>query len=141
MDVAKLVEATLSGMGYELVDLEVSGRGLMRIFMDKPEGITLEDCERVSNQLLRLFTVENVAYERLEVSSPGLDRALKKEADFVRFAGHKVQLKVRVPMQNRKNFVGIIGEVKAGIMQLDVEGSLVAIELSNVDKARLVPTF
>jgi ribosome maturation factor RimP len=75
------------------------------------------------------------------VSSPGLDRALKKEADFVRFAGHKVQLKVRVPMQNRKNFVGIIGEVKEGIMQLDVEGSLVTIELSNVDKARLVPTF
>ncbi len=141
MDVAKLVETTLAGMGYELVDLEMSGRGLMRIFMDKPEGITLEDCERVSNQLLRLFTVENVAYERLEVSSPGLDRALKKEADFVRFAGHKVQLKVRVPMQNRKNFVGIIGEVNEGMMQLDVEGSLVAIELSNVDKARLVPVF
>ncbi len=141
MDVAKLVETTLAGMGYELVDLEMSGRGLMRIFMDKPEGITLEDCERVSNQLLRLFAVENVAYERLEVSSPGLDRALKKEADFVRFAGHKVQLKVRVPMQNRKNFVGIIGEVKEGMMQLDVEGSLVVIELSNVDKARLVPVF
>ena len=141
MDVAKLVETTLAGMGYELVDLEMSGRGLMRIFMDKPEGITLEDCERVSNQLLRLFAVENVAYERLEVSSPGLDRALKKEADFVRFAGHKVQLKVRMPMQNRKNFVGTIGEVKEGMMQLDVEGSLVAIELSNVDKARLVPVF
>jgi ribosome maturation factor RimP len=141
MDVAKLVETTLAGMGYELVDLELSGRGLMRVFMDKPDGITLEDCERVSNQLVRLFTVENVVYERLEVSSPGLDRALKKESDFVRFAGQKAQIKVRMPMEGRKNFVGILGEVKDGVVQLDMDGSLVAIELSNIDKARLVPTF
>lgn len=141
MDVAKLVETTLAGMGYELVDLEVSGRGLMRVFMDKPEGIAVEDCERVSNQLVRLFTVEGVDYERLEVSSPGLDRVLKKESDFVRFAGQKAQIKVRVPMAGRKKFVGIIGEVKDGVLQLDVEGSLVAIELSNIDKARLVPVF
>lgn len=141
MDVAKLVETTLAGMGYELVDLELSGRGLMRVFMDKPDGITLEDCERVSNQLVRLFTVENVVYERLEVSSPGLDRALKKEADFMRFAGQKAQIKVRMPMEGRKNFVGILGEVKDGVVQLDMDGSLVAIELSNIDKARLVPTF
>ena len=141
MDVAKLVETTLAGMGYELVDLELSGRGLMRVFMDKPDGIALEDCERVSNQLVRLFTVENVVYERLEVSSPGLDRALKKESDFVRFAGQKAQIKVRMPMEGRKNFVGILGEVKDGVVQLDMDGSLVAIELSNVDKARLVPVF
>lgn len=141
MDVAKLVETTLAGMGYELVDLELSARGLMRVFMDKSEGITLGDCERVSNQLVRLFTVEGVAYERLEVSSPGLDRVLKKEADFVRFAGQKAQIKVRVPMEGRKNFVGILGEVKDGVVQLDVDGSSVDIELSNMDKARLVPTF
>lgn len=137
----KLVETTLAGMGYELVDLEVSGRGLMRVFMDKPDGISVEDCERVSNQLVRLFTVEGVDYERLEVSSPGLDRVLKKEADFVRFAGQKAQIKVRIPMAGRKNFVGNIGEVKDGILQLDVDGSLVGIELSNLDKARLVPVF
>ncbi len=141
MDVAKLVETTLAGMGYELVDLELSGRGLMRVFMDKPEGISVEDCERVSNQLVRLFTVEGVDYERLEVSSPGLDRVLKKEADFVRFSGQKAQIKVRVPMEGRKNFVGIIGELKDGMLQLDLDGSLVTIELSNIDKARLVPVF
>lgn len=141
MDVTKLVDTTLAGMGYELVDLELSGRGLMRVFMDKPEGISVEDCERVSNQLVRLFTVEGVEYERLEISSPGLDRVIKKEADFVRFAGQKAQIKVRVPMAGRKNFVGIIGEVKDGILHLDVDGSLVAIELSNMDKARLVPVF
>jgi ribosome maturation factor RimP len=141
MDVAKLVETTLNGLGYELVDLEKSGRGLMRVYLDKPEGITLDDCELVSNQLTRLFMVEGVDFDRLEVSSPGLDRPLKKEDDFVRFGGQKAQLKLRMPLAGRKNFVGILGAVQNGVLQLDVEGSQVAIELSNVDKARLVPVF
>lgn len=137
----KLVEATVNGLGYELVDFERSGRGLLRVFIDKPEGISVDDCQAVSNQLTRLFLVENVDYDRLEVSSPGLDRALKKEADFVRFAGQKAQLKLRVPLAGRKNFVGIIDGVKDGVLQLDVDGSQVAIELSNLDKARLVPNL
>jgi ribosome maturation factor RimP len=141
MDVVKLVETTVVGLGYELVDFERSGRGMLRVFIDKPEGISVEDCQTVSNQLTRLFLVENVDYDRLEVSSPGLDRPLKKEADFVRFAGEKVQLKLRMPLAGRKNFVGIIGEVNAGMLKLDVEGSQVEIDLSNLDKARLVPTF
>jgi ribosome maturation factor RimP len=140
-DVAKLVETTVTGLGYELVDFEVSGRGMMRVLLDKPEGIALEDCERVSHQLTRLFTVENVDFDRLEVSSPGLDRPLKKEADFVRFAGSKVQLKLRMPLNGRKNFAGILGETVSGVAQLDVEGVQVAIDLANVDKARLVPVF
>jgi ribosome maturation factor RimP len=75
------------------------------------------------------------------VSSPGLDRPIKKEADFVRFVGQKAQIKLRMPLAGRKNFVGILGAVQNGVLQLDVEGSQVAIELSNVDKARLVPVF
>lgn len=141
MDVVKLVEKTVDGLGYELVDLERAGRGLLRVFIDKPDGISVDDCQLVSNQLTRLFMVENVDYERLEVSSPGLDRALKKEADFIRFAGQKAQIKLRMPIGNRKNFVGIIGSLEAGVLQLDVEGVQVEIELANVDKARLVPTF
>lgn len=167
MDVPHLVETTLEGMGYELVDLEISGRGMMRVFIDKPpvgalaaeqsgaeglgsggqgsgdalSGITLDDCERVSNQLTRLFTVEGVAYERLEVSSPGLDRPLKKEADFVRFRGERSSLKLRVPLDGRKNFVGVLGEVKDGMLELTVDGKQVEIALSNVDKARLSPEF
>ena len=139
MDVVKLVETTVNGLGYELVDFERSGRGLLRVFIDKPEGILVDDCQTVSNQLTRLFMVENVDYDRLEVSSPGLDRPLKKEADFVRFAGQQAQLKLRMPLAGRKNFVGTIGGVNDGILQLDVDGSQVAIELSNLDKARLVP--
>jgi ribosome maturation factor RimP len=139
MDVVKLVETAVNGLGYELVDLERSGRGMLRVFIDKPDGITVDDCQVVSNQLTRLFMVENVDYDRLEVSSPGLDRLLKKEADFVRFAGEKAQLKLRMPLAGRKNFVGVIGGVSDGILQLDVDGNQVAIELSNLDKARLVP--
>jgi len=141
MDVGKLVDATLTGLGYELVDLEVTGRGLMRVLMDKPAGITVEDCELVSNQLTRLFMVEGVNFDRLEVSSPGLDRPLKKEADFIRFCGQKAQLKLRMPLAGRKNFVGILGAVNDGILQFDMDGNQVVIELSNIDKARLVPVF
>ena len=151
MSVAEFVETTVVGLGYELVDLEVSGKGLMRVFLDKPAGgmpagdkptgITVEDCELVSRQLTRLFAVEGVDYSRLEVSSPGLDRPLKKEADFIRFRGEKVQLKLRLPLEGRKNFVGLLGEIQGGVLQLDVDGKLVLIDLSNLDKARLVPIF
>ena len=141
MDVEKLVETTISGLGFELVDLEMSGRGLMRIFMDKPGGITVDDCELVSKQLTRLFLVEAVDFDRLEVSSPGLDRVIKKEADFVRFRGEQVQLKVRVPLAGRRNFTGILGDVQHGVLQLDVGGNQILIELANLDKARLVPKF
>ncbi len=141
MDVARLIEGTLAGMGYELVDFEVSSRGLYRVFIDQPAGITLDDCERVSNQLTRLFTVEGVHYDRLEVSSPGLDRPLKKEADFVRFRGQKASIRLRIPLSGRKNFVGVLGELQDGGLQLEVDGAQVPIALSNVDKARLVPTF
>ena len=141
MDAGKLIETTVNGMGYELVDFERSGRGVLRVFIDKPEGISVEDCQVVSNQLTRLFLVENMDYVRLEVSSPGLDRVLKKEADFVRFAGEKVQIKLRIPLAGRKNFVGIVGAVSNSVLQLDVDGNPVAIELSNVDRARLVPIF
>ena len=141
MDVVKLVETTVTGLGYELVDFERSGRGMLRVFIDQPAGISVEDCQTVSNQLTRLFLVENVEYDRLEISSPGLDRPLKKTADFVRFAGQKTQIKLRMPQAGRKNFVGVIGEISDGILQLDVDGSPVAIELSNVDKARLVPNL
>ncbi len=141
MDVAKLIEVTVHGLGYELVDFERSGRGMLRVFIDKPEGISVEDCQIVSNQLTRLFMVENVDYDRLEVSSPGLDRPLKKEQDFVRFAGEKVQLKLRIPLGGRKNFVGVIGEIRGSVLQLEVEGKMIDIDLTNLDKARLVPTF
>ena len=102
MNLAELLERTLPPMGYELVDWEMSPGGrLVRIFIDKPDGaasqLNVDDCARVSNQLTRLFAVENVDFDRLEVSSPGLDRPLKKAADFVRFEGAEAELKLAAP--------------------------------------------
>jgi ribosome maturation factor RimP len=141
MDVARLVETTVTGLGYELVDFELSGRGLMRVLLDQAAGIAVKDCELVSHQLTRLFAVEGVDYGRLEVSSPGLDRPIKKEADFIRFRGKKAQLKLRIPLAGRKNFIGILGSLENGVLQLDVDDRQVLIELSNLDKAHLVPAF
>ena len=142
MDLFGLLETTLTGLGYELVDMERTGQGrLMRVFIDKPGGINLDDCATVSNHLSRVLTVENVNYERLEVSSPGLDRPLKKERDFARFAGQKVRVKLRVPQDGQRNFVGVLGGAQAGKVALDVEGKTVSFDLANLDKARLIPVI
>jgi len=129
-------------MGYELVDLQAAGGGrLLRLFIDKPGGIGVEDCARVSNHLSRVFAVENVGYERLEISSPGLDRLLRKEQDFVRFAGHKARIKVRVPVEGQRNFVGVLRDTRAGKVEIDVDGKVLSLDLANLDKARLVPAI
>lgn len=143
MELHTLLESTLQGLGYELVDLEMSNHGkLLRLFIDKPEGIVIEDCTLVSNHLSRLLAVEmDFDYDRLEVSSPGLDRPVKKEADFIRFAGEMAQVKLRMPLQGRKKFIGTLKGVQDGCVQLEVEGKLVALDLANIDKARLVPQF
>lgn len=104
----EIVERTLAAMGYELVELELAPRGLLRVFIDAPAGIRVEDCEKASHQLSHVLTVENVDYERLEVSSPGLDRPLKKPADFVRFAGEEVVVKLKRPLEGRRNFEGVL---------------------------------
>jgi ribosome maturation factor RimP len=140
MDLYELLEPTLAGLGYELVDLERSSGGkLLRVFIDKPDGVNVDDCVTVSNHLSRLLAVENVDYDRLEVSSPGLDRPLKKTADFIRFAGESVKLRLRVALQGQRNFVGILREVKDGILKLEVDGKTLDLELNNLEKVRLVP--
>lgn len=143
MELNSLLESTLGGLGYELVDLEISNRGqLLRVFIDKPNGITIDDCTLVSNHLTRLLAVElDYAYDRLEVSSPGLDRPLKKEADFVRFSGEVAQARLRVPQKGQRKFVGILRGVKDGCLQLEIDGELVSLDLTNIDKARLVPKY
>jgi ribosome maturation factor RimP len=140
MDLNKLLETTLGGMGYELVGIERPGKGrLLRVYIDRPGGINVDDCAVVSNQLGRVLAVENVGYDRLEVSSPGLDRLLRSERDFVRFAGYKVRIKTRAPIEGQRNFVGVVREAGAGCLQLEVEGKQLALEIGNVETARLVP--
>ena len=142
MDLERLLESTLAGLGYEFVSLERSGKGkLMRIYIDKPGGITVDDCAKVSNHLSRVLTVENIAYDRLEISSPGLDRMLRKEQDFVRFAGHKARIKLRVPIDGQRNFVGILRDTREGRVEIEVDGEVLSLDLANLDKARLVPAI
>jgi ribosome maturation factor RimP len=140
MNLNGLLETTLGGMGYELVGVERPAKGrLLRIYIDKPGGITVDDCAAVSNQVGRVLAVENVGYDRLEVSSPGLDRLLKGERDFVRFAGQKVRVKTRIAVEGQRNFVGVMREAGAGRLQLEVDGRLVSLDIGNVETARLVP--
>ncbi len=146
MELQGLLERTVEGLGFELVHLELSNRGkMLRVFIDKSAvggkaaGIMVEDCVRVSNQLSRVLEVEGVDYDRLEVSSPGLDRPLKKEADFARFTGEQARLSLRVPVDGRRNFTGVMRAVSGGKLQLEIEGGMVSLDLANIGKARLVP--
>ena len=142
MDLQRTLETTLTGLGYELVDFERSGKGkLLRVYIDKPGGINLDDCAVVSNHLSRVLPVEGIDYERLEVSSPGLDRPLRKEQDFVRYAGHMARIKVRVPVEGQRNFTGVLRETRAGKVEIEVDGKMVSLDLANMDKARLVPAL
>lgn len=138
-----LLEHSITQIGYELVDLEMSNRGkLLRLFIDKPGGITIDDCALVSEHVSHLLAVEHdIDYDRLEVSSPGLDRVLKKEADFIRFAGNKVQIKLRVPLNGQKRFVGTLRGIEQGAVHIELEGSVLSLDLSNIEKARLSPEF
>ena len=142
-DLHSLLERSVTQLGYELVDLELSNRGkLIRLFIDKPEGVNIDDCVLVSNQLGNLLAVENdIDYDRLEVSSPGMDRVLKKNADFVRFIGERAQVKLRVPIDGRKNFVGILRGLEQDELLMECEGAVQKIALANIDKARLHPEF
>lgn len=135
----KWLTTTLEGLGYELVDLESSRSGLMRVFIDSPRGVTVDDCALVSNHLTKLFAVEGVDYERLEVSSPGLDRPLKRLEDFARFAGRDATVKLRLPVDGRRRYEGRIEGVEEGRVVLESEGKRHHIAFEDIDRARLVP--
>jgi ribosome maturation factor RimP len=130
---------TLASLGYELVDLESSRGGLVRVFIDTPKGITVDDCARVSNHLTRVFAVEGVEYERLEVSSPGLDRPLKRLEDYARFAGQQASVRLKLPREGRRRFEGRIVGVEGDEVVLEVEGKRQGFAFGDIDRTRLVP--
>lgn len=135
------IEPVVAGMGYELVDLQQSNGGrLLRVFIDKPAGVTLDDCTAVSRQLSRVLEVEGVNYERLEISSPGLDRPLRKPADFARFAGQKAEVRMRTPdATGRRKFIGVLRGGAEGNVSIELEGRTVELALADVERAKLVP--
>jgi len=150
------VEKTVTGLGYDLVDTERSPKGLLRVYIDKlpvtvsasagsSEFITVEDCERVTRQLQHVLEVENCAYERLEVSSPGLDRPLKKPADYLRFSGERIDLTLKLAFKGRKHFQGVLeplASVDAGwrlLFNADGVDQALDFAFDEVREARLVP--
>lgn len=153
-DLYLLTEQAVAGLGVELVDVERAPKGLLRVTIDRPEGVRIEDCELVSRQLSRVYEVEDIDYWRLEVGSPGVDRPLKTEADFVRFAGERIELKLRMPIESRKVFTGVLSlqdqvtegdetdqGAKFGLRYHDDRGDdrMLEFTFAEVDRAKLDP--
>ena len=128
-------------MGYELVDTQRSNGGrLLRIFIDKPGGVTINDCASTTRHLQRVFAVEGIDYDRLEISSPGLDRPLRKPADFARFAGSRIDVRMQNPdATGRRHFVGTLQRVDGNLAILEVDGLRVELDVGAMERARLVP--
>ena len=151
-DIFALTQQAIAGTDLELVDIERAPLGLLRVTIDRPEGVRIEDCELVSKQLSYVFEVENIDYKRLEVGSPGTDRPLKQPADFIRFADHRVEVKLRSAVDSRKVFSGFLRVPDASVTDSaatpvfslefqDQTGStqVLNFEFDDVDRAKLDP--
>jgi len=144
----QVLERSLGGLGYRLADVEyISHTNTLRVFIEKSDeikraeadGITLTDCESASRQLQRVLEVEGFDYGRLEVSSPGLDRKLKNAVDFARFAGHEARVRLRHPINGRRNFTGVVRSVEGERVDFEFEGGRFAFDMTELERARLVP--
>jgi ribosome maturation factor RimP len=142
MDLGELLESTVPALGYELVDWDRSARTrLVRVFIDKPHGVDVEDCARVSNHLTRLFAVEDIDFERLEVSSPGLDRPVKRLGDYARFAGQEAQLTLAAPVDGAKRIKGILRGTEGDAVLVETTAGVKSFPFETITRARLVPAI
>lgn len=146
LKLGELIEPTLARMGYELWGCEYHGRGrraLVRVYIDKPDGVTLDDCKRVSHQLSGLLDVEDPVRGSytLEVSSPGLDRPLLRPEHFERCAGQEVRVRLTQPVDGRRNFTGELKGLDAGQVLVEQDGIIHALPLDVIERARLAPEF
>ena len=146
VELERLIEPTVEQLGYELSDLELKlgGRdGIVRVFIDKPDGVDLSDCEIVSRQLSAVLDVEDPlpGHYRLEVSSPGLDRKLTKPGHFQRFLGETIRVKLRFPVAGRRNFRGILRAADEEQIEIEVDGESHSLQLATIESARLIPSF
>lgn len=139
----EIIEPPLAALGFELADLDahLGRRGLLRIFIDREQGVTLEDCERVSEQLGAWLDVEDPlpgSYV-LEVSSPGFDRRLRTLAHFARFAGERAKVELRDARQGRRKLTGRLAGTEAGSVLIEVDGEVWRVPLNDIAVARLAP--
>jgi ribosome maturation factor RimP len=145
-ELIKLLEPMVASFGYELTDLEVrtGGRdGVLRLFIDKPDGIGLHDCADVSRQVSASLDVEDPipGHYVLEVSSPGLDRRLTKVEHFQRFTGELVRVKLRFPIDGRRNYRGSLTAATAESIEVEIDGESYCLPMATIESARLVPTL
>ena len=144
--VADIIRPAVDGEGLDLVDVEYKKEGknwYLKVYIDKPHGVTLEDCQSISHQIGDLIEIENIVSRQyiLEVSSPGLDRPLKTARDFLRNKDRRVQVTTFSPVQGRKNFRGAIQSIRDNTLVLDEGGNEWAIPLGKIAKAKLVIEF
>jgi len=130
-DLFTLTQRALAGTDVELVDVERAPQGLLRVTIDRTDGVRIEDCEQVSRQLSRVFAVEDVDYKRLEVGSPGLDRPLRTMQDFLRFDGQRVEVRLREAFNQRRTFTGILRVTAADEGAVGAEGATLGLELND----------
>jgi ribosome maturation factor RimP len=138
----QLLEPVVAGMGYELVGIDYRGNlkhALLRLYIDKPGGVDLDDCTRVSRQVSGVLDVEDPISSRytLEVSSPGLDRPIFKVADYNRFAGEKVRLRLQAPLDGRRRLAGVLRGLSDDHVVIDENGTEIHVPLSQIEKANL----
>src|SRR6476660_8378676 len=142
MSVGERLGQTVPALGDEMVDWEIwPPPRQIRVFIDKPDGVDVEDCARVSNHLTRLFTVENVDFERLEVSSPGLDRPLKRLADYARFAGQEAQLTLSAPVNGARRIKGVLRGTEGEDVLVETDAGVKSFPFGTIARARLVPVI
>lgn len=137
-----LIEPIIEPDGLELVEMEFKlelGRWILRIFIDKPGGVTLTDCESASRQVSAFLDATDPIRRsyHLEVSSPGINRVLRREKDFTMYAGHRICLKTRSKLGGRRNFRGTLKGAKDEKVLIEVDGRVVEIALEDLDHARL----
>lgn len=142
----ELLEPVVNAIGYELVLLEYSprdGSGMLRLFIDAPDGITLDDCEKVSREVAATLDVEDVITQayRLEISSPGLDRPLVKPEHYRRFKGEVARVQTLAPIAGRRRFQGAILDATDDEVSIETADGPITIPLADIDKAKLVPNF
>lgn len=146
-DIWSLIEPVVEGMGYEVVDIDYRPHptdGLLRIYIDGPDGIVLDDCTAVSRQISSVLDVEDPipGQFNLEISSPGMDRPLRKVADFERFTGRVIKIKLTVPtLEGQRNFTGKLMGIENDEVILEMDGETHYLSLDTIDKARIVPQF
>lgn len=139
MSLQKVLEQTVPGLGFELVDYEINPAKIIRVFIDKEGGVTVEDCANVSNHLSRVLIVEEVDYNRLEISSPGLERPLKKLSDYIRFIGRLAKIKTHELHDGQKVFQGRILQVNGDVVEFELDnGVLFSIEYTDISRGRLI---